>query len=138
MAITVVYEDRAASVAGEVRDGDLWVAGPELAATLGWELKPEGLCRGPVCIPVPPGRRAELVGADGAVNLTALARHRGQAVAHDEERSAWAFGPSSDVRAGTARSLLAPDFTLPDLAGRAHSLSAARGKKVLLASWASW
>ena len=32
----------------------------------------------------------------------------------------------------------APDFTLPDLEGRLHSLSEHRGKKVLLVTWASW
>jgi hypothetical protein len=138
MAITVAWEDRVASIDGEARGEDLWVAGPELARTLGWELKPEGVCRGPLCVPVPPARRSEVVRADGAVNLAALARLRGQAVAHDDERSTWAFGASSDVRGGTVRSLEAPDFTLPDLDGRPHSLSEARGKKVVLASWASW
>jgi len=138
MPITVVHEGRAASLAGEARGDDLWVAGPELARTLGWELKPEGLCRGALCIPVPPGRRAEFVRPDGAVNLAALARLRGQAIAHDDEGSAWVFGPSPEVRAGAAWSLRAPDFTLPDLEGRPHSLAEARGKKVLLASWASW
>ena len=34
--------------------------------------------------------------------------------------------------------LRAPDFTLPDLAGEYHSFSAQRGKKVVLALWASW
>ncbi|MBI3853814.1 MAG: redoxin domain-containing protein [Verrucomicrobia bacterium] len=33
---------------------------------------------------------------------------------------------------------MAPDFTLPDLKGKAHSLSDFRGKKVLLITWASW
>ena len=32
----------------------------------------------------------------------------------------------------------APDFALPDLAGELHTLSEHRGKKVLLATWASW
>ena len=32
----------------------------------------------------------------------------------------------------------APDFTLPDAAGRLHRLSEHRGKKVLLVTWASW
>jgi peroxiredoxin len=35
-------------------------------------------------------------------------------------------------------SLEAPDFTLPDVSGTPHSLSDYRGKKVLLATWASW
>jgi peroxiredoxin len=34
--------------------------------------------------------------------------------------------------------LEAPDFTLPDIDGKQHSLSDYRGKKVLLLSWASW
>jgi peroxiredoxin len=33
---------------------------------------------------------------------------------------------------------MAPDFTLPDLDGRMHSLSDYRGKKVFLLAWASW
>jgi hypothetical protein len=138
MPIAVAYEDRVASLAGEARGEDLWVAGPELSRTLGWELKPDGLCRGALCVPVPPARRAAVVREDGAVNVAALARLRGQAVAHDEARTAWVFGASPDVRGATARSLVAPDFTLPDLDGRLHSLSDARGKKVVLASWASW
>ena len=52
--------------------------------------------------------------------------------------TAWVCGRPGDVRAATARTLLAPDFTLPDLAGTPHTLSAFRGRKVLLASWASW
>jgi peroxiredoxin len=35
-------------------------------------------------------------------------------------------------------SLAAPDFTLPDMNGKLHSLSDFRGKKVLLLTWASW
>jgi peroxiredoxin len=33
---------------------------------------------------------------------------------------------------------IAPDFTLPDLEGRLHSLRDYRGRKVFLCSWASW
>ena len=32
----------------------------------------------------------------------------------------------------------APDFTLPDVDGVPRSLSQLRGKKVFLATWASW
>ena len=34
--------------------------------------------------------------------------------------------------------LIAPDFTLPDIDGVPHALSALRGKKVFLCTWASW
>ncbi len=47
------------------------------------------------------------------------------------------FGQRADQREGLS-SLQAPDFTLPDMAGKMHSLSDFRGKKVLLVTWASW
>ena len=51
--------------------------------------------------------------------------------------------PPSHSRAGADQrqvlsSLKAPDFTLPDMSGKTHSLSDFRGKKVLLVTWASW
>src|SRR5438128_8233813 len=137
MPTTVIFEDAVAPVAAEARGEDLWLAPPELQR-LGWTLKPEGLCRGPLCVPIPPARRAEFVRADGAVNVAALARHRGQAVVHDEAGSVWVCGPAGEARDATRRSLVAPDFTLPDLDGRLHSLSQLRGRKLLLNSWASW
>src|SRR6266702_1583157 len=79
MPTTVIFEDAVASVAAEAQDEDLWLAPSDLER-LGWALEPEGLCRGPLCVPIPPARRAEFVRADGAVNLAALARHRGQAL----------------------------------------------------------
>src|SRR5256885_246072 len=74
MPTTVLFEDAVASVAAEAQDEDLWLPPSELER-LGWALEPEGLCRGPLCVPIPPARRAEFVRADGAVNLAALARH---------------------------------------------------------------
>jgi len=49
----------------------------------------------------------------------------------------WYFGLRADQRAGLS-SLDAPNFTLPDMAGKMHSLADFRGKKVLLVTWASW
>src|SRR3989442_8642232 len=97
MPTTVIFEDAVASVAAEAQNEDLWLAPSELER-LGWALEPEGLCRGPLCVPIPPARRAELVRADGAVNLAALARHRGQAGVHDEAGSGWGGGPAGQVR----------------------------------------
>ena len=45
-----------------------------------------------------------------------------------------ALTPSQMTPLGTS----APDFSLPDLAGRLHTLSDYRGKKVLLIAYASW
>jgi len=60
-----------------------------------------------------------------------------QPVAHDEALAIWYFGLRSDQRQ-TLTSLEAPDFTLPDMEGKLHSLSDFRGKKVFLVTWASW
>jgi hypothetical protein len=134
MSIAIVFEDAVATLDGEARGDDLWVPADELRRALGWEAKPEGLCRGALCVPVPASRRDAFVRGDGAVNVAALARHRGQAVVHDAEGRAWVCGAPREP----VRSLLAPDFTLPDLDGTPHTLSAFRGRKVLLNSWASW
>ena len=75
---------------------------------------------------------------DGPEALTALAQRLGRPLAVDlEERVAY-LGVSAQTRSERLRSLEAPDFTLPDLAGRAHSLREHRGKKVFFVAYASW
>jgi hypothetical protein len=138
MDATILFEDAVVTLDAEASVDALWVAPELLERVLGWAVKPEGLCRGPVCIPLGPAQRADLVRADGAVDLAALARHRGQAVVHDGARRTWVCGRTGEVLTGMARSLAAPEFALPDLDGRLHRLSDWRGRKVLLNSWASW
>jgi hypothetical protein len=103
--------------------------------TLGWELKPEGLCKGERCVPVPPATR--LV-RQGDVDLATLADLLGRPLALDVTERAACLGAAADDRARQLRSLDAPDFTLPDVDGRPHTLSGFRGRKVLLLAWASW
>jgi hypothetical protein len=136
--ITLLTEDGAASLSAEVAGADLWLAAPDLARATGWTLTANGFCRGSLCIPIPAGREGEFTRADGSVNLSALARQRGQALVHDDAATVWALDASTAAHSATRTSLEAPDFTLPDLNGRMHSLHEQRGKKVLLASWASW
>ena len=136
--ITIASEGSVSRASAEPGGENLWLAPPVLRASTGWALEPAGLCRGPVCVPIPPGRQTEFVRADGAVNLAALARHRGQAAVHDDEGRVWVFGAPAEARAANRPSLEAPDFTLPDLDGRPHSLTGARGRKVVLIAWASW
>jgi hypothetical protein len=103
--------------------------------SLGWELKPQGLCRGDTCMPVPPEHR--LLHPDG-IDLAALASVLERPLAIDlDERVAW-LGASAAERGARLQSLEAPDFTLPDLQGRDHSLSDYRGRRILLLAWASW
>ena len=120
-----------------VEGGRLWLTSTELESATGWSARPEGLCRGSVCVPMPAGRERNLV-RDRRIDVTAVWRHLGQPLAHSDDGRAWVLGTSATDRAAALRSLQAPDFSLPDRTGRRHFLSEHRGKKVLLASWASW
>ena len=111
------------------------LAAGEVEAALGWTLKPEGLCRANVCIPV---RDPDALASADGLDLAELARLLGRPLAleADEDTAALAEAPFS--RTAALASLEAPDFTLPDLEGKQHSLSDHRGKKVLLVAYASW
>lgn len=134
---TILLEQRETEVAPLSRPGDgLWLAPDDLQRATGFELKPEGLCRDAICVPVPKGRHAF---ADGdAIDVAGFWRHLGNPVVTDASRRVCALGIGAGARRQALESLEAPDFTLPDLDGRPHSLSDYRGRKVFLASWASW
>lgn len=97
----------------------------------GWEIKPEGACKGTRCVPLPAAATA-----DGLVDVSILAERLGMPLVRDEEVGLWSLGPEAGGRALT--DVQVPDFALPDLAGREFRLSSLRGKKVLLVAWASW
>lgn len=141
-AATVLYQDMETVAANaEAENEALWMTLPELIASTGWELKPEGVCKDEVCVPVPDARRAAIIreGPSGAlVNLTEFARLIEQPVAHDAQNSVWYFGPAGWEWKTRLESRQAPDFTLPDLSGQMHSLSELRGRKIFLLFWASW
>jgi len=137
---TVIYDEKVVAVAGAEPEGeDLWLTEADLARTTGCELGPEGACVGDLCVPLPPGEElARRRGDETWVNLTRLARWIEQPVVVSSKHRVWLFGDRPVQLAGRLGSLTAPDFTLPDLAGRLHSLSQYRGKKVFLVTWASW
>ncbi len=109
----------------------LTVAADELAARTGWVAKPEGLCKGDVCVPLP----AETAG-DGLLSVETVSERLRMPLVHDDEHGLWALGPESGGRALTTA--VVPDITLPDRRGEPFSLSSLRGQKVLLVAWASW
>lgn len=100
----------------------------EFEAATGWDVKPEGACRGDVCIPLPPPDA-------GSLDLRVLAERLGMPLVHDEEAGLWALGPAAGPVLAGAR---APDFTLPDWRGGDFTLSTLRGSRVLLLAWAPW
>ncbi len=139
---TVLYQDREPQeVAAESHGEELWMTLSDLTAVSGWQLKPEGVCKEEICVPVPDARRPALIrdGASGdQFNLTEFARLINQPFAHDEQSGVWYFGPAGWEWRDRLTSRVAPDFSLPDLHGEMHRLSEFRGKKVFLLFWASW
>ena len=103
-------------------------------AELGWELKPEGLCRGDVCVPM----RTTTADERGGLPLVEFARLTGRPAVVDGARSIAALGVRADIRGEELRSLAAPDFTLPDPHGNPVSLSDFGRRKRLLLAWSSW
>ena len=133
---TILHEQQETVVTPLAREGGLWLASADLARTTGFELKPEGLCRDAICVPVSKGRHAF---ADGdAIDIAGFWRHLGHPVVHDAARCVWALGIGARARQQALEQLEAPDFELPGIDGRSHSLSDYRGQKVFLVSWASW
>jgi AhpC/TSA family protein len=138
MAATILYGSITTVVdSARAENDNLWLSVDDLTRATGWELKPQGACLGDRCVPVPAGREAEFV-RPSLFNLSALARHLGEPFVHDQRHSVWSFSDAPDEVKSRLESIEAPDFTLPDLDGKPHSLSDYRGKKVLLMSWASW
>lgn len=140
MSIAILHDRREYQAADALTEGDnLWLGLDDLRAASGWELKPEGPCMGERCVPIPPGREAEFLRDGGRrFNLAALARLLGNPIAHDDRHGVWAFGAAPAERNQALRTLEAPDFTLPDLDGRMHSLADYKGMKRILMAWASW
>lgn len=113
---------------------ELSVDADELERRTGWALKPEGACKGEVCVPLPP--HADM--GRGRVDVGMLAERLGMPVVHDEASSLWAMGPESAVTGRVLTTAKLPEIVLPDLDGNEVAISSLRGQKVLLVAWASW
>jgi len=136
---TVIHEQHETLCPGaEAQGDDLWLDGPAIEEATGWAWKPEGLCREDTCVPIPRGPAAAALVRDGRLNLAAMWRASGQPVVHDAASRTWVLGAGAAERSAALATLQAPDFELPDLNGQLHRLSQYRGRKVFLATWASW
>jgi hypothetical protein len=132
---TVIDGGRATVVRAVVTQDRVRLSPGDLKEALGWELRPEGLCKEPVCLPVPAD---SLIATDEGVDLIELANLLDRPLALDIDQRAAYVGASAGTRSEALASLEAPDFSLPDLDGRSHALSDYRGQKVLLVAYASW
>jgi hypothetical protein len=103
------------------------------AARTGWEVKPQGACKGEVCVPLPDEART----SDGRLDASVLSARLGMPLVRDRSDDLWALGPAT-VTGKALDSAVAPDLELPDVDGNPFKLASLHGKKVLLVAWASW
>ncbi|MQS15602.1 TlpA family protein disulfide reductase [Streptomyces kaniharaensis] len=141
--LTVLDDHVETTVAAELRpvpdgtDPHVWLAHTDVERALGFTRKPQGWCRGEVCIPAAAVARIEDTGA-GMHDVTAFAELLGRPVAIEPAARVLALGASAADRSAALVGGTAPDFTLPDVHGVEHSLGELRGRKVALVFWASW
>ena len=103
----------------------------EFEARTGWVFKPEGACKGDVCVPLPAGAASGV-----KVDARMLSERLGMPLIHDADANIWSLGPEAMGHALTAAK--AADFELPDWQGKQFRLSSLRGQKALIVTWSSW
>ena len=135
--MTTVLTETGVTDVTPVRDGGLWLTNEDALRATGWSNKPEGFCKDDDCVPTPRGREAEFT-SDGRVNVAAFWGLMGKPVVTTGASDVWFMGEAAEYRNNALLSLEAPDFTLPDLDGKMHSLSDFRKMRILLVTWASW
>jgi len=133
--LNVLTVDAVSEIDAEVVAGRVLTSVAGVSASLGWDLKPEGLCRGDVCVPVRDD--AGIVDGDH-VDLGGVAELLGMASLLDEEAAVLAISAPAADRRAALKGRVAPDFTLPDLDGNLHSLEEFKDRKRLLIAFASW
>lgn len=99
----------------------------------GWVIKPEGACKGDVCVPL----GADPPGTSDGFDLVATTDRLGMAIVHDADAGLWAIGPES-FGGRALVSAQAPELALDDLDGNPFVLSSLRGQKVVVVSWAPY
>ncbi len=101
----------------------------EFAAASGWEIRPEGACRGDVCVPLADSN-TEFVDVQ-----TLSARLGMPLVRHDDALAA--LGPAT-VGGRALVTAEAPELVLPDFDGNEFRISSLRGQKVVLVAWSPY
>lgn len=114
-----------------------YVDADALAAATGWVLKPVGLCRGDVCVPLL-GRSVAHPDDPRRVSLAAWAAALDLLLVLDAEEQVAAVAPSAAAHARDLGDGRAPSLVLPDVDGEPVSFDDLSGHKRVLVTWASW
>jgi hypothetical protein len=131
----VVLADKATVVKGSWVEGEPYVTPEDLETVLGWQVKPEGLCKNDACIPI--GNSINF-GEGDYLNLEEAATLVGHPSLSAPEVGMITIGQAHDVRSKALKDRVAPNFTLSDISGVDRSMSDWTGKKRLLVAFSSW
>ena len=132
---TILTDDGPRELQEHARPGSFVIGEDDLVQLTGWELQPQGLCRGHVCVPA--RERPEVRAGDG-VDLRVVAELLELPLAVDEETSVGALGTPAAGRAGAPAGLSVADLIVDDFDGNRVAWSSLGRKKKLLVAWASW
>jgi hypothetical protein len=135
MTTITVINDEVRTVEGDVAGGRVLLDDDALRTAIGWELKPEGLCRDDVCVPV---KDPAAIRAGDRVDLVAAGRALGRPTVLDAGLGVVAVALPTEQRKQALDGLVAPPFALPDLDGKAHELAEWHGRKKLLHAFSTW
>jgi hypothetical protein len=135
MRPATIISDEVRTVEASADRDRLLVAPDQLPAAIGWELKPQGLCRDDVCVPV---RDQAALFASDSLDLASVAAALGRPAVVDAIAGIAAIALDAEGRRQALDQLHAPPFTLQDLDGVAHRLEEWRGRKKLLVAFSSW
>jgi hypothetical protein len=133
--VTILTEEGTSTVEGVWSGDHVMVHRSEISAAIGWELKPQGLCRGDVCVPLV---NVDEIERGGGYDLNAIAAVLQRPTIADPDAGILVVGvPGGERRRALTGKELPPLF-LPDLRGGLHCLDSWKGKKKLLIALASW
>ena len=88
--ITVLHEQRETALPDAQAGGDaLWLDRDMIEQATGWTWKPQGLCHGDVCVPLPGGAAADGIARADSLDIAALWRRMGHPVVGIGVEHAW-------------------------------------------------
>jgi peroxiredoxin len=132
---TIVDGDRVSDIHATAAGDTVLLSPDDLTAAIGWTLKPEGLCRADVCVPV---RDRASLEVEGGISLRGVAELLGRPLALEVDPIVAVLGAApSDVGAALATGK-APNFSLPDVDGGTVELDDYAGRKRMISTWSSW
>ena len=107
------------------------ITAEEFSLGTGWALRPEGACRGDICVPL-----GDLAADRDRVDVAKLAEKLSMPIVRHSADLA-ALGPAT-FGGRVLATAEAPDLILPDFDGNDFDLRSLRGQKVVLVAWSPY